>query len=102
MYSLSQLYYCPFQGGDCLRPGFENVQNVKARSRKARSQTAPTVEGFMNTKLCLTVLAALLMVSLRAPAQSKLNVVTTTEDLASIACEVGGDRITVEWIARGY
>jgi zinc/manganese transport system substrate-binding protein len=37
-----------------------------------------------------------------ARAQSKLNVMTTTEDLASIAREVGGDRITVEAIARGY
>ena len=34
--------------------------------------------------------------------QSKLNVMTTTEDLASIAREVGGDRITVEAIAKGY
>jgi ABC-type Zn uptake system ZnuABC Zn-binding protein ZnuA len=34
--------------------------------------------------------------------QGKLNVVTTTEDLASIAREVGADRITVESIARGY
>ena len=34
-------------------------------------------------------------------AQSKLNVVTTTEDLAAIAREVGGDRISVEPIRRG-
>ena len=34
--------------------------------------------------------------------QSKLNVMTTTEDLTSIAREVGGDRITVEAIAKGY
>ena len=49
------------------------------------------------------VLAALLM-AIAAPsfAQSKLNVMTTTEDLASIAREVGGDRITVEAMARGY
>src|SRR3954451_404892 len=37
-----------------------------------------------------------------ARAQGKLNVVATTEDLAAIAREVGGDRITVESIARGY
>ncbi len=37
-----------------------------------------------------------------ARAQRKLNVMTTTEDLASIAREVGGDRIAVEAIARGY
>jgi zinc/manganese transport system substrate-binding protein len=35
-------------------------------------------------------------------AQGKLNIVTATEDLASIAREVAGDRATVESIARGY
>jgi ABC-type Zn uptake system ZnuABC Zn-binding protein ZnuA len=35
-------------------------------------------------------------------AQSKLNVVATTQDLASLAEEVGGDRVNVEAIARGY
>ena len=35
-------------------------------------------------------------------AQGTLNVVATTEDLASIAREVGGDKIAVEAIARGY
>ena len=38
----------------------------------------------------------------RAEAATKINVVTTTEDLAALAREVGGDRITVEAIARGY
>jgi zinc/manganese transport system substrate-binding protein len=42
------------------------------------------------------------VVSVPAHAQGKLNVVTTTEDLASIAREVAGDRATVESIARGY
>jgi zinc/manganese transport system substrate-binding protein len=37
-----------------------------------------------------------------AQAQGKLNVITTTEDLASIAKEVAGDRASVESIARGY
>src|SRR3989441_13072931 len=35
-------------------------------------------------------------------AAGPLNVVTTTEDLASIAREVGGDKIKVESLARGY
>ena len=43
-----------------------------------------------------------LLVALPAHAQNKLNVVTTTEDLASIAREVAGDRATIESIARGY
>jgi zinc/manganese transport system substrate-binding protein len=36
------------------------------------------------------------------PAAAAVNVVTTTEDLASLAREVGGDRVAVEAIARGY
>jgi len=35
-------------------------------------------------------------------AQGPLKVITTTEDLASIAREIGGDRVTVESLARGY
>src|ERR1700756_1471147 len=48
------------------------------------------------------LLAFLLAAPLAAHAQGKLNVITTIEDLAAIAREVGGDRITVESIARGY
>jgi zinc/manganese transport system substrate-binding protein len=47
-------------------------------------------------------LTAVLLASVPARAQGKLNVVTTTEDLAAIAREIGGDRMTVEAIARGY
>jgi len=52
----------------------------------------------------LTCFAAfvLLLAAPIAGAEDKLTVITTTEDLASIAREVGGDRITVEPIARGY
>jgi len=35
-------------------------------------------------------------------AQGKLTIITTTEDLASLAREVGGDRVGVEALARGY
>src|SRR5712672_1853864 len=35
-------------------------------------------------------------------AASKLNVVTATEDLAALTREVGGDRVDVESIAKGY
>ena len=35
-------------------------------------------------------------------AASKLNVVTATEDLSAIGREIGGDRITIESIAKGY
>src|SRR3954463_881590 len=53
-------------------------------------------------KKALLLLFAALLASVPARAQGKLNVVATTEDLAAIAREVGGDRITVEAIARGY
>src|SRR5213083_2822668 len=58
--------------------------------------------GFMKFKFCAAILSALFMVSLPSFAQSKLNVITTTEDLAAIAREIGGDHITVDSIARGY
>jgi ABC-type Zn uptake system ZnuABC Zn-binding protein ZnuA len=45
---------------------------------------------------------AIVMQSTPVLAQGKPLVVTTTEDLAAIAREVGGDRITVDFIARGY
>ncbi|PYR46051.1 MAG: zinc ABC transporter substrate-binding protein [Acidobacteria bacterium] len=49
------------------------------------------------------VLAALIAATaIPARAQAKLNVITTTEDLAAIGREVGGDRVSIEAIARGY
>src|SRR2546422_7813024 len=56
----------------------------------------------MTNKFCLVAFIALFTVSLSVHAESKLNVVTTTEDLASIAREVGGDHISVDSIAKGY
>ena len=50
----------------------------------------------------ISVLALFVLLASQASAQSKLTVVTTTEDLASIGREVGGDRVTIESIARGY
>jgi ABC-type Zn uptake system ZnuABC Zn-binding protein ZnuA len=48
----------------------------------------------------LVVLAMLLAPAL--PLRAELKVVATTEDLASLAREVGGDRIKVDGMARGY
>src|SRR6266480_907394 len=56
----------------------------------------------MKIKICIALLLALLMVNLPAGAQGKLNVIATTQDLASIASEVGGDHISVDSIAKGY
>ena len=48
------------------------------------------------------ILTALVLAAGVARAQGKLNVMTTTEDLASIAREIAGDHATVESISRGY
>jgi len=47
-------------------------------------------------------LAAAILVAGKAVAAEKLNVVTATEDAASISREVGGDRVEVTSIGRGY
>ena len=51
-------------------------------------------------RLGVALLAAGL--STTASAASKLKVVTTTEDLGSLATEAGGDHVTVDSIAKGY
>ncbi len=50
------------------------------------------------------ILAGVLMTAAAGTVQaaSKLNVVTATEDLAAISREIGGDKINVDAIARGY
>jgi len=49
-----------------------------------------------------SLLAGLLLAAGAANAAGKLSVMTTTEDLAAIAREIGGDKITVDSIAKGY
>jgi zinc/manganese transport system substrate-binding protein len=46
--------------------------------------------------------ASLLAAPLAAPAHAATTVVASTEDLAALTREVGGDRVKVEAIARGY
>jgi zinc/manganese transport system substrate-binding protein len=50
----------------------------------------------------LVIAATVCGASSAAAGQGKANVITTTEDLAAIARDVGGDRVTVESIARGH
>jgi len=53
--------------------------------------------------LALTVVVGLaLLAAPPARAQAKLNVVASTTDMAALAQEVGGDRITVTAVAKGY
>jgi zinc/manganese transport system substrate-binding protein len=59
----------------------------------------------MKFKVFLNILAiagVIFACNVNAQAQSKLKVVATTEDLASIAAEVGGDHIAIDSIAKGY
>jgi len=53
-------------------------------------------------KKIIALLALLAVATGPVIAQGKLNVVATTEDLATIAREIAGDRAEVESIARGY
>ena len=56
----------------------------------------------MNKRIALFTLAAAVLLGTALPARAELNVVATTQDLASIAQEIGGDRIKVTPLARGY
>jgi ABC-type Zn uptake system ZnuABC Zn-binding protein ZnuA len=47
-------------------------------------------------------LAVALLIAAPSPVRAQLKVVTTTSDLEALAREVGGTRITVESLARGY
>jgi len=48
------------------------------------------------------ILIAAGLVAEMCSAASKINVVTSTEDLSAIGREIGGDHITIESIAKGY
>jgi zinc/manganese transport system substrate-binding protein len=57
----------------------------------------------MNVKLTVALLVLVSgLCAVNARAQGRVNVVATTEDLASIGREIGGDRISIESIAKGY
>ncbi len=53
-------------------------------------------------KLIWLGIAILMALTPAAHAQGKLTIVATTEDLASLAREVGGDKIAVTALAKGY
>lgn len=48
------------------------------------------------------LISILILAASTAAAHAKLNVVTSSQDLASIVKEVGGDRVSATSIARGY
>src|SRR5712664_3154795 len=60
----------------------------------------------MTTRISALLAACALVFAFVSPPQSradsKLHIMTATTDLASLAHEVGGDKVDVESIARGY
>ncbi len=56
----------------------------------------------MRTTVTLLILAVSFLSAPGAHSAGKLKVVTSTEDLATLVREVGGDRVEVEAMARGY
>lgn len=56
----------------------------------------------MKTRILVVAATMAFFGSASARADGKLNVVTSIEDLASIAREIGGDRVSVVALARGY
>jgi ABC-type Zn uptake system ZnuABC Zn-binding protein ZnuA len=50
----------------------------------------------------LAVLVGLVLITAASAEAKKLNVMTSTTDLASLTQEVGGDKVDVESIAKGY
>jgi len=49
-----------------------------------------------------TGIAVLLLAAGAAPARASLNVVGSTEDMAELVREVGGDKVKVDFVGRGY
>ena len=54
------------------------------------------------TWMKIAAVAVLLCLATGLAQAKKLNVITTTTDMAALAQEVGGDRISVEALAKGY
>ena len=56
----------------------------------------------MRRLISLPCALAVLLATAAGPAAAAVNVVATTEDLATLAREVGGDKVKVEALGRGY
>ena len=72
-------------------------------ARTVHIRFEPETPIIMKVRSSISILAAIVALA-ASPllAQKKLTIVASTEDLAAITREVGGDRVTVEAIARGY
>jgi ABC-type Zn uptake system ZnuABC Zn-binding protein ZnuA len=69
------------------------------KNLESRIEKGATMRALLKVILAMAVAG---LVAGPARAAAKLKVVATTEDLAAIAREVGGDRIALDSIAKGY
>src|SRR4051812_45182987 len=75
---------------------------VIAKHTKGEGREVRKKERFMRFRHFGYMVVLLLSAGGTVSAQGKLSVMASTQDLASIAGEVGGDRISVDSIAKGY
>jgi zinc/manganese transport system substrate-binding protein len=86
-----------------MRSAFLNINCFRGQfCNLRRPQPSRNKEAFMKMSRFLSVLLVASLTAGVAPAAKKLNVVTSTEDLAALSREVGGDRIAADSIAKGY
>src|SRR5215470_8995071 len=71
----------------------------RTRSRRKRMRKAGNHAHFIVGGIVLLLCAFILPTTAQA---KKLNIVTSTTDMAALAQEVGGDKVSVDAIARGY
>jgi len=76
------------------------LRNPHRPPRRPDKQGATSVK--RSTKLSALTLSVLLAGAGAIHGASRLNVMATTEDLAALAREVGGDKVNVDSIAKGY
>src|SRR6266550_7754341 len=81
-------------------PSSSSGRSTSGPMARIRTERRGGGHAMLRILLVLSALAAPL--SAFAAAGKPVNVVTTTEDLAAIAREVGGDRVTVASLSRGY
>src|SRR3954470_15631967 len=76
--------------------------NCSSKCNSHWARTEPTLSRRHMTYMKRILITVLLLASLPVMAANKLNIITATSDLASLTQEVGGDRVQVESIAKGY
>ena len=74
---------------------------MRTRSNAMRGGSARQVGLKTRLYVIAGALVAIAMCASDAFAQGKVTVIATTEDMAAIARDVGGDRVSVEALARG-